>query len=162
MRIKFSSAITERASKSVFGPRLDKPHEALAGERRDEAVRAAVAALPSFEQLIIRQYYFEGASVAQIAGGLGVGRQEVINSHNRALRRLRKALMALVEAEFGVPKQQTACAICSSPHRREIDLILAEHLRGEPYREIIREIKKRFNVTIVSAMTIVGHRKYHS
>lgn len=162
MRIKFSSRITEQASRGVFEAQPDEPDEVLARERRNEAVSKAIASLSDSEQLLVRRYHFEGASLRQIADDLGLGLQSVMNSHKRALRKLRKLLMTFAGVEFGMPRRETACVICSSPHRTEIDQILTTHVVGEPYRGIMHEVRKRFNVEIVSVMTIVGHCKYHS
>ncbi len=162
MRIKFSSRITELASRGVFEAQPDDPMETSARERRNEAVNGAIASLPNSEQLIVRRHHIDGASFTQIADELRLDTQSVMNIHHRALRRLRKLLMSFVGLEFGMPRRETACVICTSPHREKIEAMLVTHINGEPYREIMREVKRRFNVEIVSVMTIVGHRKYHS
>ncbi len=112
MKIKYSSKITETASKGLYGTQSDQPCALLAGERRNEAVCRAIASLSDTEQMIIRRYHFEGVSFRQIADDLGVELQPVMNSHNRALRRLRKQLMAFVKVEFGMTSSETACVIC--------------------------------------------------
>ncbi len=162
MRIKFSSKLTELASRGIYETQAVEADATIARERRNDAVRRAIESLSDREQSIVRRHHFEGISFRQIADDLGVEMQSVMNCHNRALRRLRKQLMPLVEAEFGMTGPETACVICSSPHRRQIEEILGAHVRGEPYRETMRDLRRRFNVEIVSVMTIVGHCKYHS
>lgn len=130
-------------------------------ERRIEAVQSAIAALPATEQAVIRLTHFEGATAQEIAASQNLAPATVLNLHHRALKRLRKVLSPLATREFKIPAIVTNCVICSSPYRAQIDELLRSQPPGATYRSAMRTIRIKFSVNIVSAMTIVGHCKYH-
>lgn len=130
-------------------------------ERRILAVQDAIAALPALEQSVIRLIHFEGATAPEIAASENLAPDAVLNLHNRALKLLRKALSPLATREFNIPATLTKCVICSSPNRAEIDELLRSQPPGASFRSVMRAIRINFGVNVVSAMTIVGHCKYH-
>lgn len=162
MTINYCSWIAEVATVNCWPSESTSPDELETRDRRIQAVQTAVASLPRGEQAIIRSFFFDGLTMPQIADDLGIGLQTAMNLYTRALRQMRKQLKSFAISEFNLPGRESACVICSSPHRNEIEKILAGHIPGQPYRDCIRSIRQRFNLTIVSVMTIIGHRKYHS
>ena len=130
-------------------------------ERRIQAVQSAIAALPALEQTVIRLIHFEGATAPEIAASQNLAPDTVLNLHNRALKQLRKALSPLATRVFKIPATLTKCVICSSPNRAQIDELLRSQPPGASFRSVMRAIRSNFGVNVVSAMTIVGHCKYH-
>lgn len=63
----------------------------IAAESRDR-VRAAVATLPEREAKVIRDFYFQGRVLDEIAADFGVSRSWVSRMHTRALGMLRESL----------------------------------------------------------------------
>ena len=162
MRISnYSNKKMYSAYESIWGDTAINPNSVKKKERIRKAVLAALAKLSEGAQYIIKRYHFDGASILQIAEEQGVSFDTVAKRHSRALRKLRGLLAAFAASEFRIPKASTKCVICASPHRSEIDQLLAEHVDGDRYQNEMREIKMRFAVSIVSVMTIVSHRKYH-
>jgi RNA polymerase sigma-70 factor (ECF subfamily) len=73
------------------------PEEQLDGERRAEAVRAAVAALPGPQRMALLLCTFEGRSYKEIAEVMGVSLAAVESLIFRARQNLKKALLPLRE-----------------------------------------------------------------
>ncbi|MGB5105429.1 MAG: sigma factor-like helix-turn-helix DNA-binding protein [Candidatus Zixiibacteriota bacterium] len=130
-------------------------------QRRIDAVQDALARLSPLEREIIIRVHFEGATLQEFARQSGFPLALILNSHRRALRRLRKLLNTFAAGEFKFTAANARCVICNSPHRSEIDKLLKAAPPGSSYREVMRVIRSRFNVDIVSVMTIIGHNKYH-
>lgn len=69
----------------------DPQATALSAESLEQA-RRAVAGLPAPVREVVRLYYFEGMSVAEVGGALGIGAENVKSRLLRGRRRLREVL----------------------------------------------------------------------
>lgn len=124
-------------------------------------VREALDELTTAERITIERHDFEGLPLARIAAELEWPSSKVQVVRRRALRRLRKLLAPFVEERFGVCLPSTDCPICASPFRREAERIIAARNREEPYSKVISELRRSFEIAIISPKTIIGHMKYH-
>jgi RNA polymerase sigma factor FliA len=72
----------------------DDPEAAAASEQTRRSTAEATAALPERERLAIELFYYEGRSLKEIAGILGVGESRVSQLCAQGIRRLRVSLGA--------------------------------------------------------------------
>lgn len=137
------------------------PEEQQQRDQLVKAVRDAVAQLTQEERAVIELYHFDGISSAAIARRMGKSSKSVLNVKRRALRRLRGLLAEFAEERFGIDRKRSGCCICRSRESERIEELIAAKKPEEPYSVLIRAIKVRFGVRIVSPQTIIGHTKYH-
>jgi hypothetical protein len=137
-----------------------------APDERLEKIRTAVAAaldkLSENEREFIERYYFMGRSYREISelSGRAIHRLEAL--HQRAIKKLLKALSGLVNELYGLtPARAPNCPICASPERLEIDRLIASRDLTATWRPVMQLIAGRFGVTIRSPQTVIGHEKYH-
>ncbi len=130
--------------------------------RTRRAVRAAIEQLDPDERLFIEQFYFLGRSYRDLAEDTRRAKHKLAALHNRAIRRLRHGLAPFVAAEFGLSiKPRRVCRICESRDREKIERVIRGRNRRETWRPVLRELRNRLALTIVSPQTLITHEKYH-
>jgi hypothetical protein len=67
-------------------------------KRRAEEIRAALATLPARERAILEMHYYGDKSFAEIGAEIGICKPRACRIHQRALRRLARALGCAVPA----------------------------------------------------------------
>lgn len=130
-------------------------------ELLEESVRNALRKLTSNEREIVERVHYMGQTYRQISrkSGREITRLEAL--HRRAIKRLRKELAPLVKQLYGIESPIPRCVICRSPLRRELDLILENHDQKRGWGAVMRRIATEYGITIRSAQTLIGHKKYH-
>jgi hypothetical protein len=127
-----------------------------------ERVSLALSELGDDERELIERFYYSGETIREIAERSGRAEHRLELVRKRALRRLRKLLKEFVKETFGVGTTvDFRCPICDSAHRTEIDEIIRSRDRTRSWRPVMREVANKFQLTIVSPMTFIGHEKYH-
>ena len=76
----------------ALAPECDDPQASTQRSQSLAEVREAVAALPPSIRDVVRLYYFEGMSVEQVGGALGIGGENVKSRLLRGRKKLREAL----------------------------------------------------------------------
>lgn len=83
------------------GPAFDVPdaaspavHANIEDQERHELLSDALAEVREREQLVLKMYYFEGATLAQIGAVLGVTESRVSQIHSAAMRTLKDKLLS--------------------------------------------------------------------
>jgi hypothetical protein len=127
-----------------------------------QSVRTALKGLSEDERELIEQIHFMGRCCTEIAGLTGRAEHRLEALHGRALRKLRRKLAPLVKELFGIePSLGSACPICNSPSRKEIDRLIRERDSSGTWRPVMRRIRADFNLRITTPQTLIGHEKYH-
>jgi hypothetical protein len=161
MTLQYTNWVADERADQAWTAEASGSVDRQALARRTQAVQAAIATLSAEDQQIVREFHFEGKTYLQIAELLGRGEQWVRNQHARAIRRLRSRLADFVEEEFALKLPERKCVICSSVHRKAIEALLLKRQSRKSYSDLMREILRLHGVKIRSAMTIVGHSRYH-
>ena len=119
----------ERSDRSTLGEtlpdRAQGPLEVFEAKESKEALRVAVHRMPERERAVLMMYYYDGMTLTEIGGVLGVTESRVCQIHTKALRQLRSKLAD--RAERVVPVSRPTGAQRRSPHvRRTISSESAE------------------------------------
>jgi hypothetical protein len=131
-------------------------------DRIGAEVQSAVGRLSDDEREFLARFYNMGETYQQIADKSGRRIHSLEALHRRALKKLRKILAPLVVREYGVKtKTFDACPLCCSPFRAEIDALIAARPPEKTWRQVIRILKEKYRITIITPQTIIGHQKYH-
>lgn len=83
--------LTQKTGWATLDPGPPPIHEAMLSERR-EVLDRAIATLPARQQNVIRWSYFDGLTLREIGGRLGVNESRASQMHLWSLRKLRQAL----------------------------------------------------------------------
>ncbi len=147
----------------VAGP--SEPEDRAATERQEQ-IRAAVAEalrrLSDDEREFIERYHFMGRTYREIAELSGRAMHRLEALHRRSLKKLQKELMPLVKQLFELaPTPNTACPICTSPAREQIDQLIASRDPAGTWRPVMKQIRDEFNIGVITPQTLIGHEKYH-
>lgn len=127
-----------------------------------DLVDRAIALLDDDEREFIRRFYFMGLSYFELAVQMGRSGHRLDALHRRARTKIRRFLAPLAGAGCAETSTQSNCAICRSPHRTEIDQIIAARLPDSTWKPVIAALRDRFGLVIRSPQTIIGHQKYHA
>lgn len=161
MSIDFLDWIYDTNRNAIWQQRPQSPADAKASERTAAEVRNALAQLSALERRVIEMYHFDGRSIRSIAATLRKRPSTITNLHRCALKKLRKLLAEYAHDRYAIAPERSTCCICLSQHRQAIDDLIKRKRPEEPYGPLIREIRERFDLRIVSPQTILGHMKYH-
>jgi hypothetical protein len=126
------------------------------------AVSEALAGLTEDEREFVERYYYMGQTYGQISelSGRAIYKLEALN--RRAIVRLRRKLGPLIRKLYGVEKEQADdCPICRSGCRAEIDRIIENKPKSEPWGPTMRRIRFEFGLDLRSPQRLIGHVKYH-
>ncbi len=154
--------------RAVVGPdefRVD-PSAARQVERTRlivSTVQAAINRLEPDEQLVIREFWYQGKTYRQIAAGIGRPRHKIETLHRRAQRKLRRLLANFVEQMWGIRQGAAGrkCLICESPVRSTIDRIIAARDKTSTWRPVMQILREEFGLQIRSPQTLISHQKFH-
>ena len=110
----------ERSDRSTLGEtlpdRAQGPLEVFEAKESKEALRVAVHRMPERERAVLMMYYYDGLTLTEIGGVLGVTESRVCQIHTKALRQLRSKLAD--RAERVVPVSRPIRAQRRSRHVR--------------------------------------------
>ena len=110
----------ERSDRSTLGEtlpdRAQGPLEVFEAKESKEALRVAVHRMPERERAVLMMYYYDGLTLTEIGGVLGVTESRVCQIHTKALRQLRSKLAD--RAERVVPVSRPIRAQRRSPQVR--------------------------------------------
>ena len=110
----------ERSDRSTLGEtlpdRAQGPLEVFEAKESKEALRVAVHRMPERERAVLMMYYYDGLTLTEIGGVLGVTESRVCQIHTKALRQLRSKLAD--RAERAVPVSRPIRAQRRSRHVR--------------------------------------------
>ena len=110
----------ERSDRSTLGEtlpdRAQGPLEVFEAKESKEALRVAVHRMPERERAVLMMYYYDGLTLTEIGGVLGVTESRVCQIHTKALRQLRSKLAD--RAERAVPIGRPIRARRRSPQVR--------------------------------------------
>jgi hypothetical protein len=128
-----------------------------------EQVASAVRLLDDDEREFVARFYHMGESYREISEKSGRQIYSLEAIHKRALKKLRRSLVGLVEREFGyaAPNRKRPCLVCDSGHRHEIDELIASRPPDATWRMVVRAIAQRYDIRIVTPQVLIGHQKYH-
>ena len=132
-----------------------------------EQVALALAKLTDDEKEFVERFYYCGQSYREISEKSGRAVYKLEAVHKRAVRKLRRYLTPLVrqlyklDLEPGNAAFPNACLICSSPHREEIDRLIADRDRRGTWRPVIKILKDKYGLRIKTPQVLIGHEKYH-
>ena len=73
--------------------RFERPDTSAARAESGRLIREAISGLPDRLQVIVMNYYFDGRTMLQITGRLGVNESRISQLHKRALSILRERLL---------------------------------------------------------------------
>ena len=93
---------------------VGSPEEELLTKLDAERVRRAVACLPNHERVLVVSHYFQGRRFDHVAAHLGISKSWASRLHNRALRRLSRAL---VRGRPGAARRRLVPTDCGSSQR---------------------------------------------
>ncbi|MGB7060784.1 MAG: hypothetical protein WBF13_00340 [Candidatus Zixiibacteriota bacterium] len=128
----------------------------------DRQVRAAVEKLLPTEKQFVELFYFQVRSYQEIAGIMKKKTHKLERLHERALGKLRILLTDFVKEQFELEiPQETACVICSSPFRGELDELIKSKKEEETYSRLIRIFKQKYGIDVKTPQVIIGHKKKH-
>ncbi|MCD6250412.1 MAG: sigma-70 family RNA polymerase sigma factor [candidate division Zixibacteria bacterium] len=134
-------------------------------ERREKICRAVAEALERLtddEREFVERYYFMGRSYREISELSGRTPHRLEALHQRALKKLQKELTPLVKELYSLtPATNYDCPICASPDRNEIDRLIESRDPTSTWRPVMRQIREKYNIGIVTPQTLIGHEKYH-
>jgi hypothetical protein len=133
--------------------------------RREEIilmVGEAIKRLLPIERQFVVCFYFEGKNYKEISVILNKAICKLERIHNHALAKLKMLLYDYVKARFklNIPKK-TACIICKSPFRHELDKLIQAKKEKETYKSLIRIFKEKYRLNIKTPQVIIGHKKKH-
>jgi RNA polymerase sigma factor for flagellar operon FliA len=119
----------EHSDRSTLGESLpdrgEGPLEVFEAKESKEALLVAVDGMPERERAVLKMYYYDGLTLTEIGGVLGVTESRVCQIHTKALRQLRSKLAD--RAERVVPPSRPDQVSRRSPYpRRTIDFDSAE------------------------------------
>lgn len=145
----------------LIDPGTDNDHGTDLAVLRAE-VRSAVAKLNEDERELVERIYFMGESLQELADKLGRRRHSLEALHRRCRKKLIRHLTQFVDQRWGAGlRTGVRCLVCDSPHRREIDLLIAERDRTLTWKPVLKAIRERFGLNAVTAQLLRGHEQYH-
>lgn len=125
-------------------------------------VAEAMKQLSDDEREFIARFYFMGESYRRISKMSGRAVYKLEALHGRSIRKLRRYLASFVENTYGLrTDRRKECLICSSPFLHEIDRLIANRDRTETWKPIIRTLRAKYGLRVVSPQLLIGHEKYH-
>ena len=137
-------------------------------EETNQRVRQAVGKLSPLERQFVECFYFECKSYNQIALILNKKIYKLERIHARALAKLKMLLSDYVKNRFNLslPEEtdlavHSACVICKSPFRQELDKLIKAKKKQETYRSLIRIFKEKYGLKIRTPQVIIGHKNKH-
>ncbi|MFH1687726.1 MAG: sigma-70 family RNA polymerase sigma factor [bacterium] len=132
------------------------------GRQIRQAVRESLKRLDDQEREFVVHFYFMGESYQSLSDRSGRAVHKLEAIHRRAIRKLRRHLAWLVDELFGLSiSASTPCPVCKSPHRPELDRLIAGRDRRQTWRPVLKELRLRFGMSIRSPQVLIGHEKYH-
>lgn len=125
-------------------------------------VAEAMEQLNDDEREFIARFYFMGESYRRISRISGRAIHKLEALHSRSMRKLRRSLVSFVENTYGLrTDREKECLICSSPFQNEIDKLIANRDRTKTWKPIIRTLRIKYGLRVVSPQLLIGHEKYH-
>lgn len=168
-RIRYVNRITklfghldQEIEQRILGSSTPNQERSEREELIDRQVRAAVERLLPTEKQFVELFYFQVRTYQEIAGIMKKKTWKLERLHERALGKLRILLTDFVKEqfEFEIP-QETACVICSSPFREELDELIRSKKEEETYSRLIRIFKQKYGIDVKTPQVIIGHKKKH-
>jgi len=168
-RIRYVNRITklfghldQEIEQRILGSSTPDQERSEREELIDRQVRAAVERLLPTEKQFVELFYFQVRTYQEIAGIMKKKTWKLERLHERALGKLRILLTDFVKEqfEFEIP-QETACVICSSPFRGELDELIRSKKEEETYSRLIRIFKQKYGIDVKTPQVIIGHKKKH-
>ncbi|MGB2770536.1 MAG: hypothetical protein WBC88_12490 [Candidatus Zixiibacteriota bacterium] len=168
-RIRYVNRVTklfghldQEIEQRILGSSTPDQERSKKEELIDRQVRAAVERLLPTEKQFVELFYFQVRSYQEIAGIMKKKTWKLERLHERALGKLRILLTDFVKEqfEFEIP-QETACVICSSPFRGELDELIRSKKEEETYSRLIRIFKQKYGINVKTPQVIIGHKKKH-
>ncbi len=168
-RIRYVNRITklfghldQEIEQRILGSSTPNQERSEREELIDRQVRAAVERLLPTEKQFVELFYFQVRTYQEIAGIMKKKTWKLERLHERALGKLRILLTDFVKEqfEFEIP-QETACVICSSPFRGELDELIRSKKEEETYSRLIRIFKQKYGIDVKTPQVIIGHKKKH-
>ncbi len=168
-RIRYVNRITklfghldQEIEQRILGSSTPDQERSEREELIDRQVRAAVERLLPTEKQFVELFYFQVRTYQEIAGIMKKKTWKLERLHERALGKLRILLTDFVKEqfEFEIP-QETACVICSSPFREELDELIRSKKEEETYSRLIRIFKQKYGIDVKTPQVIIGHKKKH-
>lgn len=104
--------VGDRSERSTLGETLPDrargPMDAFEVKESKEALADAVEGMPDRERTVLTMYYYDGLTLTEIGGVLGVTESRVCQIHTKALRQLRSKLADRSETVRTVPAHAQA------------------------------------------------------
>lgn len=168
-RIRYVNRVTklfghldQEIEQRILGSSTPNQERSEREELIDRQVRAAVERLLPTEKQFVELFYFQVRSYQEIAGIMKKKTWKLERLHERALGKLRILLADFVKEqfEFEIP-QETACVICNSPFRGELDELIRSKKEEETYSRLIKIFSQKYGIKVKTPQTIIGHKKKH-
>ena len=168
-RIRYVNRVTElfghldqEIEQRILGSSSPNQERSEREELIDRQVRAAVERLLPTEKQFVELFYFQVRTYQEIAGIMKKKTWKLERLHERALGKLRILLTDFVKEQFELEiPQETACVICSSPFRGELDELIRSKKEEETYSRLIRIFKQKYGIDVKTPQVIIGHKKKH-
>lgn len=161
-RIIYQDWIVELGYDPASGPPPAKPGSDKCRTRIIDAVTQAVDSLEQDEADFIRRFHYQGMGYREISRltGRAIYRLEVL--HQRALRKLKVRLPALLEGCCNLPTDPISdCPICAHPALDTINALILSKKEKETWKRIIQTLKNKYGLIIKTPQRLIGHKKYH-
>jgi RNA polymerase sigma factor for flagellar operon FliA len=111
----------EHSDRSSLGEslpdRAEGPLEVFEAKESKEALLVAVERMPERERSVLMMYYYDGLTLTEIGGVLGVTESRVCQIHTKALRQLRSKLAGRAERIVPVSRPNPVPRRSPLPHR---------------------------------------------
>jgi hypothetical protein len=125
-------------------------------------VRSAIRLLSQSQQTIIIMYYFEDASIEQIAAETGMSPKQIKKLLSAARTTLKYSLKkAVVERWPAVSQDLPVCPICLNKRRAEIDKLIKAKPDSQSWRSFNQILFKEFGLKINPPILLKYHIEYH-
>lgn len=124
-----------------------------------EAVSEALKTLDPETERLIRERFFEGLSLNEIANRNNIDVREVVRSLYEGNRQLKILLSDFVKRKWGI-KPNGICRICGHPKRTEIEGILNKRDNSRSWGQVCRAVEKATGERFQPPQILKAHIKH--
>ncbi|MEE9555152.1 MAG: sigma-70 family RNA polymerase sigma factor [candidate division Zixibacteria bacterium] len=124
-----------------------------------EAVTEALKRLPPETERLIRERFFEGLSLSEIAERSDIDFKEVVRAIYEGKRQLKILLSEFVKRRWGI-KPEGICRVCGHPKRKEIERIVIKCNRSRSWGEICAAVEKATGERFHPPQILKAHIKH--
>jgi len=121
-----------------------------------KAVNRAMRKLPAQQRQIIKDRFYRGMTISQIADAQGFTEKQAVAALYMAKRRLQVLLVDFARRRWGINKSG-ACRICIHPKQKIINRLLNEKSKSESWRAFNIRLSKVIGERINPPRSLIAH-----